>query len=84
MSNRFQFSMARLFLAVTTFCMAAFFFSFALRPGIDETLALVIVGVAGATLSTGIAALVRSVLIGMFVGLPLAFALWFFLPSPLR
>ena len=84
MSSRFQFSMAHLFVAVTTFCIAAFLFSVALRPGINETLALAIVAIAGVAMSVGIGNLFRSVLIGIVVGIPLAFAVWFFLPSPMH
>jgi hypothetical protein len=83
MSERFQFSMARLFVAVTAFCVAACLFTIALRPGINETLALIVVGIAGAAICAGIGTLFRSVVMGVVVGVPLAFAVWFFLPSPL-
>jgi hypothetical protein len=83
MNSRFQFSMARLFVAVTMFCLAAFLFSVALRPGINETLALLIVAIAGVAMSVGIGSLFRSVLIAIVVGISLAFAVWFVLPSPM-
>ncbi len=47
MSKPFQFSMLRLFVAVSLACVAAFLFSIALRRGINEALALMIVCASG-------------------------------------
>jgi predicted histidine transporter YuiF (NhaC family) len=73
-----------MFVALTAFCVAAFLFTVALRRGTNETLALVIVATAGLIITVGIGALFRSVLIAIVLGIPLAIAIWFFLPSPMR
>jgi outer membrane lipoprotein SlyB len=83
MSKPFQFSMRRMFGAVSLACVGAFLFAIAIRRGTDETLALAIVCVSGAVVGGGVGQLFHRPVIGTVIGVPLALGLWFFLPEPL-
>jgi hypothetical protein len=84
-SKPFQFSMQRLFVAVTLACIGAFLFAIALRRGTDERLALAIVCVSGAIVGAGAGQLFHrptiGAVIGAAAGVPLALGLWFFMPE---
>jgi hypothetical protein len=87
MSKPFQFSMQRLFVAVTLACVGAFLFSIAIRRGTDETLALAIVCASGAVVGAGAGQLFHRPIIGAIagavIGVPLALGVWFFMPEPM-
>jgi hypothetical protein len=87
MRKPFQFSMRRMFVAVSLACIGAFLFSIALRRGTDERLALAIVCTSGAVVGGGVGQLVYrptlGAIVGAVVGMPLALGGWLFLPSPM-
>ena len=73
--------MRRLFIAVSFICVGAMLLAIAARQETNEALAFALVGASGVAAGAGFGSLFRKPFVWALIGIPVAFGIWFFLPT---